>query len=283
MQHIKKTHLLLFLLFLMTASAQLSALLYRQASAAGLARIRPESDKFRTQTLSEQTLPLLKQLEQEASMPAGEILSVLASGQDCRFARLPARLSAAALWRWRRVFTDYRPAAYGRVRAAYGAVWDDIACFPVDAQGVSFENSWMFERTYGGTRGHEGTDLMPPEDIPGCYRIVSMTDGVVEHIGWLPQGGWRIGVRSPSGGYFYYAHLDSYAADFSVGEYVSAGQLLGFMGDTGYGDEGTRGRFPVHLHLGIYIRTETTPELSVNPYWVLRYCRYRTAGDAASE
>ena len=43
------------------------------------------------------------------------------------------------------------------------------------------------------------------------------------------------------------------------------------MGDTGYGEEGTRGKFAVHLHLGIYIHTEEYEELSVNPYWVLRW------------
>ena len=53
---------------------------------------------------------------------------------------------------------------------------------------------------------------------------------------------------------------------------ISAGQLLGYMGDTGYGkEEGTSGQFPVHLHVGIYVRTEEIPELAVNPYWFLRY------------
>ena len=106
----------------------------------------------------------------------------------------------------------------------------------------------------------------------GHYRIVSITDGVVEKIGWLPQGGYRIGIRSPSGGYFYYAHLSSYAEDFQKGDVISAGQLLGYMGDTGYGkEEGTSGQFPVHLHVGIYVRNEEIPELAVNPYWFLKY------------
>ena len=53
---------------------------------------------------------------------------------------------------------------------------------------------------------------------------------------------------------------------------VKAGQLLGYMGDTGYGkQEGTSGQFPVHLHLGIYLRSEEFQELAVNPYWFLRY------------
>ena len=44
------------------------------------------------------------------------------------------------------------------------------------------------------------------------------------------------------------------------------------MGDTGYSKvEGTVGNFDVHLHLGIYLQTEHFEELSVNPYWILRY------------
>ena len=54
------------------------------------------------------------------------------------------------------------------------------------------------------------------------------------------------------------------------GEKVQAGDILGFMGDTGYGEEGTVGAFPVHLHLGIYICTANFEELSVNPYWILK-------------
>ena len=46
--------------------------------------------------------------------------------------------------------------------------------------------------------------------------------------------------------------------------------ILGFMGDSGYGPEGTFGQFAVHLHLGIYIYPNDV-ETSVNPYWVLRY------------
>ena len=82
----------------------------------------------------------------------------------------------------------------------------------------------------------------------------------MEKIGWLPLGGYRIGIRSPGGGYFYYAHLSSYAEDFSEGDKVKAGEILGFLGDTGYGEEGTRGKFPPHLHLGIYISAKENEE-----------------------
>ena len=105
----------------------------------------------------------------------------------------------------------------------------------------------------------------------GRYPVVSMTDGVVEKIGWLKLGGYRIGIRSEHGVYFYYAHLNDYARDFTEGEEIKAGELLGFMGDSGYGPEGTTGQFAVHLHVGIYVDDETGSEISINPYWVLKW------------
>ena len=48
------------------------------------------------------------------------------------------------------------------------------------------------------------------------------------------------------------------------------GRSLDIMGDTGYGEEGMSGKFPVHLHLGIYINPQGKEELSVNPYYVLQ-------------
>lgn len=155
------------------------------------------------------------------------------------------------------------------------AIWNDVKYFPVpestskDKLSVSYGNSWMSERTYGGERGHEGTDLIAERNERGVYPILSMTDGVVEKKGWLEKGGYRIGIKSRKGAYFYYAHLDSYA-NLHVGDEVKAGDILGFMGDSGYGPEGTRGKFAVHLHLGIYIYPNEI-ETSVNPYWVLRY------------
>lgn len=160
--------------------------------------------------------------------------------------------------------------------SACKGIWDDVEYFPipepsgtVDAK-LSYVDSWMMERNYGGKRGHEGTDIMAERQERGFYPVVSMTDGVVRHKGWLEQGGWRLGIVAPGGAYFYYAHLDSYA-DIEVGDTVKAGDLLGLMGDSGYSTvEGTTGNFPVHLHLGIYIFYDEE-EVSVNPYWVLRY------------
>lgn len=162
---------------------------------------------------------------------------------------------------------------YGQI---YRTVMNDIRCFPVaaDARGgqtVAFDDSWGGARTYGGKRKHEGTDIMTSNNERGYFPILSVSDGIVEKKGWLPQGGYRLGIRSRSGAYFYYAHLHSYAEGIEEGTAVRAGELIGFMGDTGYSEiEGTVGNFDVHLHFGIYIDYKGE-ETSVNPYHILRH------------
>lgn len=168
---------------------------------------------------------------------------------------------------------------YQKLYERYKTILSDIQYFPVPEDLdkkylVSFENSWGNPRTYGGDRRHEGTDIMANENIRGIYPVVSVSDGVVENKGWLEQGGYRIGIRSESGAYYYYAHLYSYAPDLEVGDKVLAGQFLGFMGDSGYSKvEGTTGNFDVHLHFGIYYM-EGDEEKSVNPYYILKYLEH---------
>lgn len=172
-----------------------------------------------------------------------------------------------------------RNPSYKSYRNTCRAIWNAVEYFPIPESEkpgrkfVSFADSWMEERNYGGKRGHEGTDLMAGENVRGLYPIISITDGTVAKIGWLEKGGNRIGIWTEAGAYFYYAHLDSYA-NLKVGDQVKAGQLLGFMGDTGYGEAGTKGMFPVHLHLGIYIYPDGT-EMSINPYAILKYAEQK--------
>ena len=151
----------------------------------------------------------------------------------------------------------------------------ELHCFPVVKEDggypVSYENTWGAERSYGGSRSHEGCDLMAVSNERGKYKVCSMTDGTVRQIGWLEQGGWRIGIESDTGVYYYYAHLDSYEKEFEAGERVVAGQILGRMGDSGYGKKpGTKGQFAVHLHVGIYMKDLSGKERAVNPYWYLK-------------
>jgi len=164
--------------------------------------------------------------------------------------------------------------SFNELYGYYQSILSEQLYFPIPElvtkeANVSYSNSWFSLRSYGGSRRHEGTDLMASNNIRGFFPIISMTDGIVEKLGWLEKGGYRIGIRTPLGSYFYYAHLHSYAPELKVGDKVIAGQLIGFMGDSGYGSEGTIGQFDVHLHLGVYVKT-SLGEMSVNPYWLLK-------------
>lgn len=175
-----------------------------------------------------------------------------------------------------RLVIKYEKNDFLRMTEYETAIWSDLQFFPVSASrgekcSVSFENSWMAERTFGGRRRHEGTDIMASFNKRGHYPVISISDGTIEKMGWLPQGGYRIGVRAPGGAYFYYAHLYDYAEGLAEGDTIAAGEFLGFMGDSGYGSEGTVGNFDVHLHMGVYLNNEKGEEFSINPYWILKY------------
>lgn len=155
------------------------------------------------------------------------------------------------------------------------ALLREMECFPVQetAEGKTpwyFENGYGAERSFGGKRSHQGIDIMSVKNKRGYLNICSVSDGVVEQIGWLKLGGYRIGIRSESGFYYYYAHMNAYAEGMCKGKKVKAGEVLGTMGDTGYGSEGTKGKFAVHLHFGIY-RQVRGEEKSLNPYYLLRF------------
>lgn len=153
--------------------------------------------------------------------------------------------------------------------------FDDAVIFPV---AVSYEEEEFYyidpygaARTYGGDRLHEGCDIMTPDNVRGRYPVISVCDGVVENIGWLELGGYRIGIRSENDVYYYYAHLYSYAEGIKEGDMVKAGDIIGFVGDTGYSKvEGTVGNFDVHLHFGIYVRDKQGNDKAINPYPLLK-------------
>ncbi len=172
---------------------------------------------------------------------------------------------------------------YHKVYEIYRSVLEDVRYFPlpmdlVGMETTNFEDSFGDARTYGGERKHEGTDIIPSINERGYFPVLSVSDGVVENLGWLELGGWRIGIYSDSGGYYYYAHLESYAPGLKEGDRVMAGQLLGFMGDTGYGKkEGTKGKFIVHLHFGIYVDVDDK-QVSVNPFPILKYLLHTQLG-----
>ncbi|WP_042222679.1 M23 family metallopeptidase [Oceanobacillus manasiensis] len=138
--------------------------------------------------------------------------------------------------------------------------------FPVSTDyNYSYRSTWGDRRGFGGLRIHEGTDIFAGYGTP----IKSTTYGVIELMGWNLYGGWRIGIRDIYNIYHYYGHMAGYQDDIQVGQVVKPGDVLGSVGSTGYGPPGTSGKFPPHLHYGMY-KDNGYSEWSFDPYPFLR-------------
>ena len=118
---------------------------------------------------------------------------------------------------------------------------------PLPEQGLA--DTWGAARSQGRT--HEGIDIFAPRGTP----IQSTTQGIVSKVGNNNLGGRVVVVVGPGGAGHYYAHLEDYA-DISPNDWVNAGDIIGYVGDSGNA-KGT----PPHLHYGIYINGS-----AVNPY-----------------
>jgi murein DD-endopeptidase MepM/ murein hydrolase activator NlpD len=111
-------------------------------------------------------------------------------------------------------------------------------------QGVSksqVADSWHVPRE--GDRLHEGQDIFAKRGTP----VLSATDGYVIAIGENDLGGRTVSVLGAGGRVYYYAHLDSYAPNLSVGDRVTTETVLGYVGTTG-----NAAATPPHLHFGVY-------------------------------
>ena len=153
-----------------------------------------------------------------------------------------------------------------------------LKAFSPVAAGYSYSHCDDFgnRRTFGFARKHLGHDMMGTLGTP----IVAVESGVVEAMGWNRYGGWRIGIRSSDNKrYYYYAHLQKdhpFAENLEVGDTVQAGDLIVFMGRTGYSDkENTNNIETVHLHFGIQLifeesQKECLSEIWIDPYDIVR-------------
>ncbi|RWZ54894.1 M23 family metallopeptidase [Halobacillus fulvus] len=138
--------------------------------------------------------------------------------------------------------------------------------FPVPKQAnYSYRSTWGDARGFGGRRIHEGTDIFANYGVP----VKSTTYGVIEMKGWNRFGGWRIGIRDIYNIYHYYAHLQNFSEDIKVGDVVKPGDVIGAVGASGYGPPGTSGKFPPHLHYGMY-QDNGKNEWSFDPYPYLK-------------
>lgn len=153
--------------------------------------------------------------------------------------------------------------------------WDLIDIYFPLVGPARFTNDWHAPRE-GGTRKHVGTDVLSKKLVP----VVAIADGTVA---WVRAkiGGecCYLGITHESQGLSYetrYMHLNNdtpgsddgkmigIAKGIKKGVRVQAGQLVGWVGDSGNAEHTT-----AHLHFEI--RNEFGNP--VNPYWILARAR----------
>jgi murein DD-endopeptidase MepM/ murein hydrolase activator NlpD len=104
-----------------------------------------------------------------------------------------------------------------------------------------------FSSTFGaprsGGRTHEGNDIFAPMGTP----LLAAERGVLDNIGTGTLGGIKLWVVGESGTHYYYAHLIAYAEGIHEGMVVEAGEVIGYVGNTGNAIS-----TPPHLHFEIH-------------------------------
>ena len=156
------------------------------------------------------------------------------------------------------------------------------------AKGFEYSHYADFgsSRSYGYQRQHLGHDMMGQVGTP----IIAVESGYVEAIGWNQYGGWRIGIRSFDGKrYYYYAHMRQnypYAEGLAEGSVVTAGDVIGYMGHTGYSVKENVNNIEVtHLHWGMELIFDESQKESDNEIWIdvypLTQFLYKNRSEAA--
>ncbi len=135
--------------------------------------------------------------------------------------------------------------------------------------GFSHYDDFGNSRSYGFKRTHLGNDLMGSIGTP----IIAVESGTIEHLGWNQYGGWRIGIRSnDKKRYYYYAHLRKnhpYAENLKEGDSVKAGDVIGYLGMTGYSIKENINNINIpHLHFGMQLIFDESQVDSPNEIWI---------------
>lgn len=173
--------------------------------------------------------------------------------------------------------------------SAENRVWKQVyglKAFSPIAKGFPYSEYDDFgaSRSYGYQRNHLGHDILGQVGTP----IIAIESGTVRALGWNQFGGWRIGIDSFDGKrYYYYAHLRQdrpYAEGLEEGDIVQAGDVIGYMGRTGYSTEENTNNIDVyHLHLGLQLIFDESQREGPNEIWIDVYPLTRFLARHASE
>lgn len=206
-----------------------------------------------------------------------DLQSVKKAARDLKGDKSPSELGGKHFGYYQRVYEAILGGLLGSFAIEKDGKWVPtygIKAFSPIAAGYGYSHCSDFgnSRSFGFKRKHLGNDLMGSAGTP----ITAVEGGVVEAMGWNRYGGWRVGIRSfDSKRYYYYAHLQKdtpFAPGLQVGDMVQAGDLIGFMGRTGYSDkENTNNIETVHLHFGMQLIFDESQKECLSEIWIDTY------------
>jgi murein DD-endopeptidase MepM/ murein hydrolase activator NlpD len=158
--------------------------------------------------------------------------------------------NAAAIVASRQLLTDSLQAS--GVIVAGGFV------FPVD-------EPYVFSSTFGAPRmtgtpyqhSHQGNDIFAPIGTP----LRAVERGIITKVGTDTLGGTKLWLIGMTGTTYYYAHLSAYGAGIVDNVIVEAGDVVGYVGNTG-----NARTTPPHLHFEVHPYGGP----AVDPYPLLR-------------
>lgn len=125
--------------------------------------------------------------------------------------------------------------------------------YPTDMSKVylSYPFGWRVHPVTGELNHHFGTDWAPYDGLPGL-PIYAVQTGILREFQWLDSRGWYATIEHTDDTYTSeYMHMQGLNTSLSVGQLITKGQLLGWMGNTGISSG-------VHIHLSI---STTYPEI----------------------
>lgn len=120
---------------------------------------------------------------------------------------------------------EMRPTLLALCGGSIGIIEDGELCWPLP--GHTYISCNFGEEDAYGNSGHRGTDIPAPEGTP----ILAAHGGTVIISGWNNSYGNQVLLDNGAGLSTRYAHMT--AAAVSAGETVTAGQVIGYVGNTG--------------------------------------------------
>ena len=198
---------------------------------------RAEADKLLAELVAkgEEYEALVEEAEQEAGKLAQEILDKEAEYDEAKDREYQEWLAAQPKPKPPANTTTGSGGTAGDPNYVAGLTW----LVPISYTRFSSPFGWRIHPVYGDLRFHYGVDLSAPTGTP----IVASRAGKVTTTSYDGSSGYHVYINHQDGFVTRYLHMTHYVV--SPGQYVQAGQVIGYCGSTGASTG-------PHLHFSVY-------------------------------